>query len=105
MPLTVCGVKATGPPSRVIEPSTPRAEWVGSIACRPLTPAATPTVKCKVSTLHAIEPKAAPLRPSSQSSIWRADTIGTPRACADATMASEPSEASLSVCMLAVKTP
>ena len=46
-----------------------------------------------------------PLRPSSQWSIWRAETTGTPRDSAEATIASEPRLEALSVCMLAVKTP
>ena len=47
------------------------------------------------------------LRASSQSSIWRPDTIGTPRLWAMATMASDSARAwsdVLSVCSLAVIT-
>ena len=40
--------------------------------------------------LHATPLNDEPLRPSSQVSICRAETTGTPRACAEAMMASEP---------------
>ena len=61
----------------------------------------------KPSTLPANDtlPNDDALRPSIQSSICLADTTGTPRACADATIADQPSDVAESVCMFAVNTP
>ena len=49
--------------------------------------------------------KAESFRPSSHSSIWRPETMGTPRAWAEATMATEPAWLAEVVCMLAVNAP
>ena len=69
--------------------------------------AVAPAVTLKVRTwlFHDGAPNEEALRPSSQSSIWRALTDGTLRACADATIASAPLLIALSVCMFAVNTP
>ena len=54
---------------------------------------------------QVIGPNAVAFRPSTHVSNWLADTTGTPRACADATMAWEPGCTAVSVCMLATKAP
>jgi hypothetical protein len=57
---------------------------------------------------HDSDWKAEPFRPSSQSSICRAEITGTPLAWADAMMASDPSDPAdglKSVCMFAVNAP
>ncbi len=71
--------------------SVPAAEETGSIARSPFAP----PVMSKVSELPAQASllKAEPFRPSSQVSICRPDTTGTPRARAAATTASEAAEA------------
>src|SRR5262245_12447615 len=105
MPLIVWRVKATGLPFSVIPLSDPPTTTVGSIACRPFAPVPTATLKVSTLPLHVIDWNDDPLRPSSQVSIWRALTTGTPRDCADATIASDPidpSDGLKSVCMFAV---
>src|SRR4051812_1478945 len=92
-------------PLRIDVSAEPSAPTIGNIDWRPFAdvPAVTPNVRtCE---LHETEPNDASLRASSHASICRAETIGTCRACADATMASAPSLVALSVCMLAVNTP
>src|SRR5882672_4458122 len=90
---------------RLISARAPIAEVVGTIARRPFAPLPGLIVKLSLSPLQPIDPNEDWLRPSSQVNIWRAETIGTPRAWAEATIASDPADAASSVCMLAVKTP
>ena len=62
----------------------------------------------KLFKVHVIDWNDDPLRPSSQSSIGFAETIGAPRGCAAAMIASapcEPADGLKSVCMFAVNTP
>ena len=98
-------VVTTGAPPRSTETRLPAAEVTGSIARSPFAPLAGSIVKWSLWPLQSMPPKEDWLRPSSQVSICRAETIGTPRARAEATIASEPAEVASSVCMLAVKTP
>ena len=60
---------------------------------------------CSTLLLNPRPAKADTLRPSSQFSICLAETTGTPRALAAATIASAPGCCGESVCMFAVKTP
>src|SRR6478672_7253620 len=101
----VVTVVATGVPLRVRPLRGPPAEAAGIMPDRRLAPAPTATVKLSVEFDHVMVPNDEPLRPSSQSSICFEDTMGTPRACAEATMASDPACTALSVCMLVVNTP
>ncbi len=78
---------------------------VGSMTWSPVAPAAAVTVKFSVFPLHERPRKEELFRPSTQSSICLAETIGTLRACAEATIASEPGVTALSVCMFTVKIP
>ena len=104
-PLMICVVYETGVPLRVRVVNSPAAEVVGTIACRPLAPVPAVMVKLRVPPLQATELKDEPLRPSSQVSIWRAETMGMPWACAEVTMASDSTVEAKSVCALAVKAP
>ena len=98
-------VNVAGFPSRVNDARWFPPDDAGSIARRPLAPAPASIVKLRVVPSRKIDWNDEASRPSSQVSIWRPETTGTPWACADATMASDPLEAALSVCMFAVKTP
>ncbi len=66
-------------------------------------------LKLRLPRFQARPPKAEAPLPSSQVSIWRPETTGTPRAWAEATIwgaAIEPFQGGpLSECMLAVKAP
>ena len=75
------------------------------MASRPFAPA--PTAMPKVSTppLQERPWNDEPLRPSSQVSICFAETTGTPRACAELTMAAAWSSVAPSVWMLATNAP
>ena len=77
------------------------------MASSPFAPPAGATLKRSRPPLKPTSRKDDPLRPSSQSSICSAETTGTPRAFAAATMAAAPGCGTFaaSVCMLAVKTP
>ena len=61
----------------MIELSRPAAEAVGSITVRLRAPAPMSTEKVSALALHARFLNDEPLRPSSQVSIWRPETIGT----------------------------
>ena len=105
MPLIVAIVHATAAPSRVRLTSAPDAEAAGSIARRLREPVYAEIVKLKPFAIHDSAPNDEPLRPSIQFSICLAETTGTPCACAEATMASEPAWGHESKCMFAVNTP
>ena len=97
-----------GPPSvlsTVIVVSDPARELTGSSACRPFAPDPTSIANVKVDPDHVRFWKDEAFLPSIHSSICSAETMGTPRALADATMASEPAWTAVSVCMFAVNTP
>ncbi len=104
-PLIVWVVVGTCTPSRLTLVRLPVAELIGSIARRPFAPAAWLTLKLSLFALKEIAPNEDWLRPSSHCSICLAETTGTPRAWAEATIAFAPSLTALSVCMFAVKTP
>src|SRR5262245_15556889 len=104
-PLRVLMAKATGVPLRARPVSVLVPHCAGTIACNPLAPTPTFTVKPSVVPSQVSDANDDAFRPSSHVSICRAETIGTPRACAEARMASEPDDSTESVCMLAVKTP
>ena len=105
MPLITWVVNGVDTPFRVIEISVPAPDWVGIIAVSPVAPAACVIVNWRELPVQEKPPKDELLRPSTQSSICFAETTGTLRLNADATIASEPAEAESSVCMFAVKTP
>ena len=90
MPLIVCVAKLTGWPLRAIACSAPVGPLAGSIAWSPVAPAPWATLKLRRPPLKASPWKDDALRPSSHVSIWRAETTGTPRACAAAMIASAP---------------
>ncbi len=93
MPLTAPFVVVTATPARVRLPSTlPAAERSGSMPCRPTASAPRDTVNVSTPPVHVDPPNDDALRASSQVSIWRAETTGTPWACADATTASAATE-------------
>src|SRR4051812_2221478 len=98
-------VKDAGAPSRVRPLRLAPPPGVGTSPRRPSAPAATLTLNVSSLLLQARLLNDDPLRPSSQVSICFDVTIGTPRALAEATMASLPAEVGLSVCMFAVNTP
>ena len=75
-------------PLRVMLLKVPLGPIVGTIDCRFRAPEAWVMLKLRVFPLHANDPKAELFRPSSQVNICNEETIGTPRACAEATMAS-----------------
>jgi hypothetical protein len=105
MPLMVCVEKLTGAPFRAMALSVPEVELVGNIACRFLAPTPARMLKFRVLLLHDRDPKDDELRPSSQVNICRADTTGTPRAWAEAMIASAPSDCTESLCIFAVNAP
>ena len=94
--------KVTAFPLRVIDVSAPALAWAGSIACKPVVLLPGATVKLSELLPQASDPNEELLRPSSQSSIWRLDTIGTPRESAELTVASATAEFAESVCALTV---
>jgi hypothetical protein len=98
-------VKAIGLPLRLMLVNEPAPEAVGTIACRFLAPAPIVIVKLNVLPFQNNEPNDEELRPSSHCSICNEETMGTPRDCAEDTIASDPADAMLSVCILAVKAP
>src|SRR5436190_1177283 len=102
IPLIVLTLKLTPFPSRVIPASSAAPERFGSIAWRPV--ALVPAAMLKFSLLpsQANDPNEEALRPSGQFSICTLETIGTPRACADATTARASKESGKSVCALMV---
>ena len=101
-PLTTLTVKATGFAPSVIVPRTLLPERVGNIACRPVAAGLALTVKLSVFRLPLMLPNDEEFRPSSQVSIWRLVTIGTPRATAELTTASAAADEAASVCALMV---
>jgi hypothetical protein len=103
--LTVWRVVATGAPPRVSVDSSPVGPRTGSIACSPRALVARWIVKLSAPPLNESPANDESLRPSSQSSSWRAVITGTPRAMAAATIALAPGWSPTSVCMLAVKAP
>ena len=78
---------------------------MGSIAVRPGRTCRLRDRELERVPVHEKPPKDELLRPSTQSSICLAETTGTLRLNAEATIASEPADATWSVCMFAVKTP
>ena len=82
-----------GLPFCVMLATVPAAEIHGTMVCRPLAPTPTLIVKLSVSTFHPIALNDEPFRPSSQVSICSEETMGTPRASAAATVASDCVEA------------
>lgn len=72
--------------------NVPLGPWVGSIALKFLAPLPCVMVNERVFPLHASEPKEEEFRPSSQVSICNAETTGIPCDCAEATIASAPSD-------------
>ena len=95
--------KVTALALRVIVLSTPPlAERIGTMACRPFAPLPGAMVKLRELPFHASAPNEELLRASSQSNIWRLETMGTPRASADATTASATDDWAISVCALTV---
>jgi len=78
---------ACGLPLRVTPLIPATAELAGTITRRPFEPAAGVNVKLSALTLQLTVPNSELLRPSSHSIIWRPDTTGTLRACAEATIA------------------
>jgi hypothetical protein len=105
MPLITSVVNATGEPSRVSDMSEPDAARNGSIAWRLRAPVATAIVNPSVLPLQFTLANAEPLRPSTHVSICFDDTTGTPRACAEPTIAFEPGWLAVSKCMLAQNAP
>ena len=75
------------------------------MACRPFAPAATAMPKVSTPPLQVMSWNDEPLRPSSQVSICFAETTGTPRAFAEATIAAAWLSVEPSVWMFAVKAP
>lgn len=92
-------------PFRLMLVRLPEGKLIGSIAWRFLPPAATEILKLRVPLFHVSDPKEELLRPSNQVNICWADTTGTPRACAEAMMASAPSDCTESWCIFAVNAP
>ena len=72
-------VNGTGSPLNVILVNVPVGPFVGSIPCRFLALAPATILKYRVLPLHDRDWKDDVLRPSSQVSICRDETIGTPR--------------------------
>src|SRR5689334_23068355 len=101
----VCVVKLTGAPFRVRLVNALPPAVAGSMACRLRAPLPTATVKFKVLLLQDNDPKEELLRPSTQVSICREDTMGTPSDWAVATIESAPGSDTVSLCMLATKAP
>ena len=85
--------------------SGPAGELAGTMASRPRALASATSEKLRLPALAVTFPNEEPLRPSSQSSIWAADTTGTPRSWAEATMSLAFTWSPWSECMLAVTTP
>ena len=104
-PFTICLVVATGAPPRVRATSDPPGTSDGTIASRPRARGARSTVKDSWFPAYETPPNDDAFRPSSQSSICRAVTTGTLRACASATIAFAPACTLWSVCMFVVNTP
>ena len=98
-------MKAIGLPLRLMPVNEPPLEAVGTIACRFLAPVPVAIVKLNVLPFQDNEPNDEELRPSSHCSICNEETMGTLRDCAETTISSDPAEATLSVCMLAVNAP
>src|ERR1044071_381761 len=98
-------VNETAFPFFVIPESEPAADWNGTMAFNPFEPLPTATVNVNEFPEYEMFPNDELFRPSNQPSICFAETTGTPWARADATIASEPEEEALSVCILAVKAP
>ena len=105
IPLMVCVVYVAECPLRVSPVKGPAADVAGSIPCSPFVLAPSVTVKPRTPPLHESEPNDEASRPSSHCSIWRPETTGTPRALAEAMIASDPLDAAVSVCILAVNAP
>src|SRR5580765_496579 len=101
----VCVVVDTGLPLSVTPLTCRTPENVGTITWSPSAPVAFDTLKIRMLLLHVMEPNDELLRPSTQVNSCLAEMIGTLRAFAAATIASDPADVATSVCMLAVKTP
>ena len=99
------GSRLTGWPSLVRRVSGPAGEAAGTIASRPRARGSRTSEKVSRPALVATFEKDEPLRPSSQSSSCSADTTGTPRSCAAATMSLAATWSPLSECMFTVKAP
>src|SRR4029453_14182532 len=104
-PLMVVVVKGPAPPGPVMLLRVPAADCSGTIACSPFAPLAVAIVKLRTFTFQAIVPNEELLRASSQVSICRLDTIGTPRARAELRTASASGVSGRSVCALTVYAP
>jgi hypothetical protein len=102
MPLMVCTLNATALPARETAVSTEPPDRKGSIAWMPLVLAPAEIEKPRVEPFQVNEPNEDELRPSSQFSIWRLDTTGTPRAFADAITVVDSGMIATSVCALTV---
>jgi hypothetical protein len=72
--------------------NVPLGPFVGSSARKLWAPVAWVTLKVRVFPLQRIELNEEEFRPSSQVNICNAETTGTPCACAEATIASAPSD-------------
>ncbi len=89
-------------PARVRPVRTPAAVRVGTIALSPVAAGSAVTVKVSTLANHDCALNDDALRASSQVSICRAETTGTPCALAEATVAEASVEAATSVCALMV---
>jgi hypothetical protein len=78
---------------------------VGTIAVSPLAPLPTLTVNDSWLLLQVMPENDEAFRPSSQFSIWREETMGTPCAFAEASNWSLANVSGLSVCMFATNAP
>ena len=101
-PLTTETVYDTDVPPSVSVPSAPLPDRVGSMPCRPTAAGSRVTTKLSALPFQPNDPNDDALRASSQVSICRAVTIGTPRACAAATVVSDSIELTTSVWALIV---
>src|SRR5947209_18233606 len=105
MPLMIWMVKGTFVVPETIVASLVLPEFIGNMVIRFLAPAAAMMLKLNLLLLQVSPLIIELFLPSSQVSICLAETTGTPWACAEAMIASEPGDAAWSVCMLAQNTP
>src|SRR5690242_19464706 len=105
MPLTTRRVIGTATPFRVNAVRAPAAAFAGTMPVRPLDPGACATSNRRLPAADETLANDELLRPSSQVSIWPAETTGTPRATAASTIACAPGCGEESVCMFAVNAP
>src|SRR3954468_21554834 len=105
MPLMVRVVNGALVPLRLSVWSEPAEDWVGIIAWSPLAAVSTLTLKLSAPPDQPNAENDERSRPLTQSSSCLAETIGTPRVWAEATMACESLEAALSVWMFMTNAP